>query len=608
MKNKNKVILILSLIIIIGLISYFFLLGNKIKITSITLEEKTTWLFVGDNKKLDIAILPENFNGDEVIWESSDSLVATVDNGVITGINEGNAIITATAKSNNNVYDSCMVKVIKKEATDLSFKDSDVEVRVNNSKDIEVSIEPIELKELVTWVSSNEKIAKVDANGKVTGISQGKTQIKATYGNKEAVTNVRVILPISKLSMEKSSTTIYVSKEEQLNLIIIPEENNNQEAKWTSSNTSVATVENGLVKGISEGNAIITATLDGLSVTCEVKVNIPAEEIKLNKTKLNLKKDNSEKLIATVSPSNTTDKTITWTSSNDKIIKVDANGKVMALRAGKATITATINGKKATCEVTSIGYVITEDSKFTGTVKAEYNSSTLKYRILRTDSDYVLVWVMDAYKQWNSALPNLGKAYKAEDILSIEINKYGYQNKGLVATNGGFFWDGWKDTPCSPFILNKGRIIRDVENIDYIHRAYDVAGITSDSILKMYYFSSNDYSKNMKTRQEMLDDGVRNSFTVGAAISATGKLETGMGNVNHTVLCQVDENNFVIYSGSRPFTQITKTLRNTYNCRMAVNFDGGGSRKLYYKNGPSQVKRIFGGNRKIPDMMYFIEQ
>ena len=130
--------------------------------------------------------------------------------------------------------------------------------------------------------------------------------------------------------------------------------------EWTSSNTNVATVDTtGKVKAISTGSAIITVkTKDGAKVaTCNVTVKNPVISVTgvtLNKTALNLVTGASESLVATISPSNATNKDVEWTSSNTNVATVDTTGKVTGVSSGSATITVkTKDGTKvATCNVT----------------------------------------------------------------------------------------------------------------------------------------------------------------------------------------------------------------------------------------------------------------
>jgi alpha-amylase len=113
-------------------------------------------------------------------------------------------------------------------------------------------------------------------------------------------------------------------------------------------------VENGLVKAVSAGTATVTATAGGKSAKCEVNVQprgVDVTGISLNKTDLTLNPGGTFQLEATVSPSDATDKTVTWTSSDPSVVSVK-NGLVKAVSAGTATVTATAGGKSARCEVT----------------------------------------------------------------------------------------------------------------------------------------------------------------------------------------------------------------------------------------------------------------
>ena len=131
-----------------------------------------------------------------------------------------------------------------------------------------------------------------------------------------------------------------------------------QSVTWSSSNTSVATVDSkGKVTMLKAGTATITAkTSNGKTATVTVKVTgsiTAVTGITLNQSSLSLDKGATSQLTATITPSNATDKTVTWKSSDDSVASVDANGLVTAKKAGTATITATSsNGKTATATVT----------------------------------------------------------------------------------------------------------------------------------------------------------------------------------------------------------------------------------------------------------------
>ena len=127
---------------------------------------------------------------------------------------------------------------------------------------------------------------------------------------------------------------------------------------WTSSNTAVAIVDaNGKVTAKGAGTATITAKAGEKSATCMVTVKtVFINNISLNPNSAVMSKNETLTLSATITPSNTTDKTVTWSSSNSAIASVDNNGKVTAKSAGAATITAKVGGKTATCEVNIKGW------------------------------------------------------------------------------------------------------------------------------------------------------------------------------------------------------------------------------------------------------------
>ena len=175
--------------------------------------------------------------------------------------------------------------------------------------------------------------------------------------------------------------------------------------------------------------------------------------------------------------------------------------------------------------------------------------------------------------------------------------------------------DGWGDTPCTPFIINKGNIIRDIKNTTY-KTVYGTLGMTNDGVLKGYSFSKTDFTKNKTVKQQMLSDGVRNSFAYFSTIlksdtKFTGKLNCSSGYCfPKTVLCQVDNNNFVIFSGGKSltYTGVAKTLKESFKCQTAYAFDGGTSSGLFYKRSDMTKSQAIRTGQAVPDMMYFVEQ
>ena len=121
---------------------------------------------------------------------------------------------------------------------------------------------------------------------------------------------------------------------------------------WTTSNADVASVVNGVVTAVAIGSATITATAGSKSAKCEVTVAMSWEVtgVRLNKVALTLAPGRTFQLEATVSPSDATDKTVTWTSTDPTVVTVE-NGLVTAVRPGDAIIEAVAGAFRAQCAV-----------------------------------------------------------------------------------------------------------------------------------------------------------------------------------------------------------------------------------------------------------------
>jgi uncharacterized protein YjdB len=208
------------------------------------------------------------------------------------------------------------------------------------------------------WLTSNEKVATVDDDGKVTAVGSGEAKITATAGGKTATCTVKVTVLVTGITLDETELDLTVD-DDPVTLVakVTPEGATDKTVTWSSSNDRVATVDaNGKVKAVGNGEAKITAKAGDKTATCKVLVSTLASGVTLDRTELSMKVgDSPVTLVAKVTPDDATDKTVTWSSSNVKVATVDSNGKVTAVGNGEATITATAGGKTATCKL-SVGY------------------------------------------------------------------------------------------------------------------------------------------------------------------------------------------------------------------------------------------------------------
>ncbi len=244
--------------------------------------------------------------------------------------------------------------------TGLTLSSSAMTVEIGKTGSLTATVKPDNAKDkTVTWSSSNNSVATVDSNGKVTAVAAGTATITAKAGTVEVSCTVTVPKKEVISITINENLSLKVGESCALSVTIEPNDAADKSLKWTSDTTSVATVdENGKVTAVAVGSAKITATSsNGKKAVCNVTVTenkISVTEISLNKTTLELTVEGTETLAATVKPDNASDKYVSWTSSDTAIATVDTNGKVTGVKAGTATITATTKdgGKKAECKVT----------------------------------------------------------------------------------------------------------------------------------------------------------------------------------------------------------------------------------------------------------------
>lgn len=486
-----------------------------------------------DNKvELEYNLAPSNTSQTDVVWSSSNEAVAEVKNGVVAGKSVGRADITIASKDNPNVKKTCVVYVSKEldkskvtavrndkninvnwtkvahassyvlsrynkstgivndiyEGTDTAFEDKDltsgkyvytvkaivdenaadaslysnsvseeseaviipesvtgIEVAndyqhmglfVGGSGKIRYSVLPSNATNTnVTFKSLNEKVAIVDANGVVTGVSEGNADIVITTeeGGFEAKCTVRVD-GIDARGIERvgdKTVTMGLNQTRQLQVKITPSDTTNKNVQWTSSNNSVATVDsNGVVTSKNSGSTIITATThNGLKTEFFIEVETPVTNITLNSNEINLNPGGTFKLDATVNPSNASNKNIKWISANESIATVDQSGNVTADVAGTTYISAvSADGKViATCTVNVSKPVVIKPAKVKiKSAKKKGKKVTLKWKKISDAAGYVV------YMKTNSgkfkAVKTVKKAKTVKAVISLKKgNKYSFK-------------------------------------------------------------------------------------------------------------------------------------------------------------------------------------
>ena len=164
-------------------------------------------------------------------------------------------------------------------------------------------------------------------------------------------------MSVTNITLSSESISLVEGDSETLTATVSPSNATNKKVIWTSTDGSIASVDNGRVTALKPGNTTIKAKSDdgGKTATCQVTVKAKVynvESVSLDKTNITLTEGDSETLTATVYPDNATNKNVSWKSSNTSVATVN-NGVVTAIKAGTATITVTTeDGRKtASCQV-----------------------------------------------------------------------------------------------------------------------------------------------------------------------------------------------------------------------------------------------------------------
>lgn len=162
-------------------------------------------------------------------------------------------------------------------------------------------------------------------------------------------------IQVEDIILDPSELIIMVNETKKINFNILSENATSKTVTWTSENTKIATVNNdGQVTGVATGEATITATAGNKTATCNITVTekfIAVESISLNEQEVSIK-DNIQ-LIASILPENASNKTMSWSSSNEEVATVDQNGNITTVSVGETTITVTTEDgeKQASCKV-----------------------------------------------------------------------------------------------------------------------------------------------------------------------------------------------------------------------------------------------------------------
>ena len=247
----------------------------------ITIKETDVTVATGRRaSQLHVTVLPANANNKKVVWSSSDESIATVRNGVITGVKAGECTVTCASESNPAVSASIPVRVIQLATRINVLNPKGLSFNVGETAQLEWEVLPEDasIKD-VTFKSRAPKVATVDANGIVTGLAKGQANIEvnaADGSGVRAVFQVNVIQPVTGIEPLPDRYFAQLNENRRVSNAtrVLPHNANNQRISFSVADPTVATVNGGYVYGNRPGTTTLTATTEdgGYTTSTELVV------------------------------------------------------------------------------------------------------------------------------------------------------------------------------------------------------------------------------------------------------------------------------------------------------------------------------------------------
>lgn len=369
-----------------------------VSVTDIDLGDYQPEMKVGEKQLLSVTVLPTDADDINITYSSGNPGVAEI-NGVgrITALSPGAAEISVSC---GGISKKFTLTVISGETPvkDIDLGDYQPEMKVGEKQLLGVTILPQNATDTkIVYVSDNPGVAQINDLGRITALSQGKTEISVSCGEisrKFTLTVTSKNTAVRDIDLGDCPSEIEVGTSQLLNVTVIPDDAAEQNISFKSGNTKVATVnELGRVTGVSIGTAEITVSCGGINKKFSIKVaaskdeKIPVKDIEIADYEDELEVDKTMNLSVTVLPANATDTTVTFRSSDETVATVNSSGEVKGIGPGKVWITASAGNVSKNVELTVKYATAKIDMNTTYLVMQEGETFQLKANVLPITAD-----------------------------------------------------------------------------------------------------------------------------------------------------------------------------------------------------------------------------
>jgi uncharacterized protein YjdB len=286
----------------------------------------------------------------EITWTSSNPTIATVVDGKVTALKPGTTTITASQKINGVVKKATCKITVQQSVATIVIDPAKVTLPIGSYQTLHATITPKGLTGVnLQWKSSNPNVVIVSEASALTatiqGISGGNAVISAINQDNVVVgyCHVSVQQPVTSITLSETEITVALNtKRLQLRATAYPENALNKEISWSTTDSTKARVDaNGLVTLVKPGTVSIIATsVDSPSVRaiCNITIQIPVVSVALDETEKTMYVGETARLSYVLLPTNSSTNSVTWTSTNNKVVTVDGTGKVTAKGVGTSVI------------------------------------------------------------------------------------------------------------------------------------------------------------------------------------------------------------------------------------------------------------------------------
>ena len=403
-------------------------------VSKLTIQTSAPTVTVGETITVSAQTVPENATIKNVIWSGDGKFAAVDANGTVTGLKHGNGRIIATAADGSGVRANINIKVVQNPES-IAVSPGEISVAVGRNTVCKATVAPIDAdNKKVIWSSSDESIAKVDKNGRITGNAIGDCTITCTSEALESVSasvTVHVVQPVKKLSFNDKTALVYLGETTQLHWTIEPDDATNKTLAFKSAKENIVTVDDdGVVTGVNSGKTTVSATTtDGSKRSAKINVHTGKHVTGVHMVRKHAYIDPGETATAGayIEPKDALNNNMYWESSDTGVVTASGNTnhkmKLHGVSYGDAVVTGTTEDGGFQ---TSIKVTVGDFDHGVSFLSYDFDNSGITSMSVRNNLNFNITQITAVLEVWDCT----------EDVVPAEINTKNGSNKVDLVWSG----------------------------------------------------------------------------------------------------------------------------------------------------------------------------